>query len=260
MIEITEVYKSFGEQSVLKGLSATIPKGKTLVILGRSGVGKSVLLKHIMGLTFPDSGEILIDGIDITKLKPKDLQKARLSMGMLFQGGALFDSMNIEENVSFYLNQHLNPETNKPYPKSYIDTKVKEALAMVGLSGIEKKNPSELSGGMRKRAALARLIVYRPKLLLYDEPTTGLDPITAMQINQLIRKTQKELQATSVVVTHDLISALVVGDYLALHNEGRLSFLSEPEEFLKQQHPIIEFFKKTLDQDPRLLKEVIWHE
>lgn len=120
--------------------------------------------------------------------------------------------------------------------------------------------PSELSGGMRKRAALARLIVYRPKLILYDEPTTGLDPITSMQINQLICKTQKELNATSIVVTHDLTSALVVGDYLALHHEGRLSFMSEPQEFLKQDHPTINFFRKTLDQDPHILKEVNWHE
>jgi phospholipid/cholesterol/gamma-HCH transport system ATP-binding protein len=260
MIEITDIYKTFGQQVVLKGLSITIPEGKTLVILGRSGVGKSVLLKHIMGLTKPDSGTIVIDGLDITKLKNRELEKARLSMGMLFQGAALFDSMNIEDNVGFYLSQHPNPETGLPYSALEISEKVKKALAMVGLCGTEKKNPSELSGGMRKRAALARLIVYRPKLVLYDEPTTGLDPITSMQINQLICQTQKELNATSVVVTHDLTSALVVGDYLALHHEGRLMFMNEPTEFLKQNHPIIEFFRKTLDQDPNTLKEVIWHE
>lgn len=260
MIDIQDVYKSFGEQAVLKGLSIQIPKGKTLVILGRSGVGKSVLLKHIIGLTKPDSGKIFIDGLEITSLTPQKLQKARLSMGMLFQGAALFDSMNIEENVGFYLSQHVDPQTGKPYSQDYIKTKVAEALKMVGLSGTEKKSPSELSGGMRKRAALARLIVYRPKLILYDEPTTGLDPITSMQINQLICQTQKELDATSVVVTHDLTSALVVGDYLALHHDGRLSFMAEAKEFLNQKHPVIEFFKKTLDQDPSTLKEVNWHE
>lgn len=256
MIDIQEVYKSFGTQAVLKGLSVQIPAGKTLVILGRSGVGKSVLLKHIMGLTKPDSGQIIIDGKDIAKLSPKELEKARMSMGMLFQGAALFDSMNIEDNVGFYLKEHPDAETGHPNHTRFIKEKVKEALAMVGLEGTEKKSPSELSGGMRKRAALARLIVYRPKLILYDEPTTGLDPITSMQINQLICKTQKELGATSIVVTHDLTSALVVGDYLALHHEGRLSFMSEPAEFLKQNHPIIEFFRKTLDQDPSTLKEV----
>jgi phospholipid/cholesterol/gamma-HCH transport system ATP-binding protein len=260
MIDIQDIYKTFGSQAVLKGLSVQIPEGKTLVILGRSGVGKSVLLKHIMGLTKPDAGKIFIDGLEITDLKAKELEKARLKMGMLFQGAALFDSMNIEDNVGFYLRQHPNPETGKPYLESYIKDKVADALSMVGLSGVEKKNPSELSGGMRKRAALARLIVYRPKLILYDEPTTGLDPITSMQINQLICKTQKELGATSIVVTHDLTSALVVGDYLALHNEGRLSYMAEPNEFLKQDHPIINFFRKTLDQDPSQLKEVNWNE
>lgn len=256
MIDIQDVYKSFGDQAVLKGLSVQIPKGKTLVILGRSGVGKSVLLKHIMGLTQPDSGKIFIEGQEITALNPKQLQQARMSMGMLFQGAALFDSMNIEDNVGFYLKEHPSAKTGKPYASSYIKQKVKEALEMVGLSGVEKKFPSELSGGMRKRAALARLIVYRPEIILYDEPTTGLDPITSMQINQLICKTQKELGATSIVVTHDLTSALVVGDYLALHHDGRLSFMSEPQEFLKQKHPIIDFFRKTLDQDPSTLKEV----
>lgn len=260
MINIQDIYKSFGEQAVLKGLSIQIPQGKTLVILGRSGVGKSVLLKHIMGLTKPDSGKIFIGDIEITSLSPQQLQKARLSMGMLFQGAALFDSMNIEENVGFYLSQHPNPTTGKAYTQDYIQSKVQEALKMVSLAGVEKKSPSELSGGMRKRAALARLIVYRPSIILYDEPTTGLDPITAMQINQLICQTQKELGATSIVVTHDLTSALVVGDYLALHHEGRLSFMAEAKDFLNQNHPVIEFFKKTLDQDPSTLKEVNWHE
>jgi phospholipid/cholesterol/gamma-HCH transport system ATP-binding protein len=260
MIQIEDVYKSFGDQSVLQGLSATIAEGKTLVILGRSGVGKSVLLKHIMGLTSPDRGKILINGLDITQANTRELEQLRLSMGMLFQGSALFDSMNIEENVGFHLTQHPHPELKRAYSQIEIKEKVSQALSMVGLSGTEKKKTSELSGGMRKRAALARLIVYRPKIILYDEPTTGLDPITSMQINQLICKTQKELGATSIVVTHDLTSALVVGDYLALHHQGRLWFMSEPQEFLKQDHPIIDFFRKSLDLDPSTLKEVIWHE
>jgi phospholipid/cholesterol/gamma-HCH transport system ATP-binding protein len=260
MIEIQDLYKSYGSQAILKGLTATIPTGKTLVILGRSGVGKSVLLKHIMGLTRPDMGKIIIDNHDLFSLSTKQLYEIRQKMGMLFQGAALFDSMNVEENVGFYLTEHNDPKTQKPYPQDYIKKRVEEALEMVGLNGTQKKNPSELSGGMRKRAGLARLIAYRPQIILYDEPTTGLDPITSMQINQLICKTQKELNATSIVVTHDLTSALCVGDLLALHDGGRLSYIMEPQEFLKQEHPIIEFFRKTLDQDPRKLKEVLWNE
>lgn len=254
-IIIHNLWKCFGAVQVLQGLNLHVKNGETLVILGRSGVGKSVLLRHIMALVSPDQGEIRVNGINLGKLKGQKLYQTLRHMGMLFQGAALFDSMNIEENVGFYLDQHGNPATQKPYTKKEIEDKVQEALEMVGLQSIQKKMPSELSGGMRKRVALARLIVYRPKILLYDEPTTGLDPITAMQINQLILKTQNELKATSIVVTHDITSALVVGDRLGLHKEGKLFYVSDPETFLKVEDPTIEFLRKTLSQDPRKFKQ-----
>ena len=174
---------------------------------------------------------------------------------MLFQGGALFDSMNVEENTAFHLKEHGNPETGRPYSKKEIQEKVAQALDIVGLAGTEKKMPAELSGGMKKRAALARLIVYRPSIILYDEPTTGLDPITAMQINELIVKTQKELKATSVVVTHDMFSALYVGDRLSLIRDGKIAHIAEPDAFLKIQDPLITFLYNSISKDPRSLKE-----
>ncbi|HEX2582685.1 MAG TPA: ATP-binding cassette domain-containing protein, partial [Chlamydiales bacterium] len=182
MIKIRNLWKRYGNLDVLKGLNLEVNRGEILVILGRSGVGKSVLLRHIIGIEKPDLGSIEVNNTIISSLKKNDLYHAIKNMGMLFQGSALFDSMNIEENTAFYLKQHGTPPEE-------IEPKVYDALAMVGLSGSEKKMPSDLSGGMRKRAGLARLIVYRPSILLYDEPTTGLDPITAQQINELIVKT-----------------------------------------------------------------------
>jgi phospholipid/cholesterol/gamma-HCH transport system ATP-binding protein len=254
MIEVKDVWKNFDDNQVLRGLSLTIKTSETIVILGRSGVGKSVLLKHIIGITKPDKGSIEVDGVDVTKLSGEKLSLVTMNMGMLFQGSALFDSMNIEENIAFYLNQHGDPATKKRYPKKEVKERVDYALEIVGLQGVQKKLPSDLSGGMKKRAALARLIVYRPAYLLYDEPTTGLDPITAMQINELIVKTQKELKATSVVVTHDIISALFVADRLALHKDGKIAYLANPDEFLKIEDPIIDFLRKTISQDPRTFR------
>ncbi|MGE5195823.1 MAG: ABC transporter ATP-binding protein, partial [Anaerolineae bacterium] len=251
MIEIRKVSKRYDKLQVLNELDLDVQTGETLVILGRSGVGKSVLLKHIIGITKPDSGTIDVDGARISDLSGPDLYKAIKNMGMLFQGSALFDSMNIEQNTGFYLNQHGDPKTGNTYSKKEIAERVAEALEMVGLEGTQKKMPSELSGGMRKRAGLARLIVYRPSYLLYDEPTTGLDPITAMHINELIVKTQKELKATSLVVTHDILSALFVGDRLALHKEGKIAYVADPETFMKIEDPIIDFLRKTISQDPR---------
>ncbi|MCI0382122.1 MAG: ATP-binding cassette domain-containing protein [Chlamydiae bacterium] len=256
VISIRNLWKRFGALQVLKGIDLDIQSGETIVILGRSGVGKSVLLKHIIGIAKPDEGSVLVNGINISALYGHRLYLSVRDMGMLFQGGALFDSMNVEENASFYLKEHGNRETEKRYAKSEIEDRVAEALKMVGLEGTQKKMPSDLSGGMRKRAALARLIVYRPKILLYDEPTTGLDPITAMQINELIVKTQKELKATSVVVTHDIISSLVVGDRLALIKDGQIAYVSDPDNFLNIQDPIIEFFRKIIGQDPRSFRTV----
>ena len=254
MIQIEDLWKSFGGHAVLRGLSLTVKKGETLVILGRSGVGKSVLLKHIAGISHAEKGFIEVDGLRVSDLRGEKRYRASLNMGMLFQGAALFDSMNIEDNTAFFLTHHGNLQTGKPFSKSEIRDRVDEALRMVDLEGTQKKMPSDLSGGMRKRAGLARLIVYRPDYLLYDEPTTGLDPITAMQINELILKTQEELKATSIVVTHDIVSALFVGDRLALHKEGKIAFVDEPDGFLKQDDPIIAFLRKTIAKDPRSLR------
>ncbi len=254
MIHIKNLWKKFGSLQIMSGLNLEIKTGETLVILGPSGIGKSVLLKHIIGLCKPDEGTIEVDGTLISSLKDHDLYKALHHMGMLFQGGALFDSMNVEQNTAFHLVQHGDSE-GKKYSKKEISLKVEEALEMVGLAGTEKKMPSELSGGMRKRAALARLIVYRPSIILYDEPTTGLDPIMAMQINELIVKMQKELKATSIVVTHDMFSALYVGDRLSLIRDGKIAHIAESDEFLKINDPLITFLYNTISKDPRSFKE-----
>lgn len=255
MIEIHNLWKRFGKMQVLAGLDLEVHAGETIVLLGPSGIGKSVLLKHIIGLLKPDAGSIDIDGVRVTDLKGVDLLQAVKHMGMLFQSGALFDSMNVEENVAFYLKQHGDPVTGKKLSRQEIQELVTHALEMVGLQGTEKKMPSELSGGMRKRAALARVIVYRPRIILYDEPTTGLDPIIAMQINELIVKTQAELQATSIVVTHDMFCALYVGDRLALIRDGKIAHLADPETFIHIDDPLIRLLYMTISQDPRGLKQ-----
>jgi len=254
MIKIKDLWKKYNHLEVLTGLDLEVRTGETLVILGRSGVGKSVLLKHIIGLTKPDKGTIDIDGVIITDLSGAELYKAVINMGMLFQGSALFDSMTVEENTAFFLHQHGDVKTGKRMSKKEIRERVDHALEMVNMEGTQEKMPSELSGGMRKRAGLARLIVYRPTILLYDEPTTGLDPITAMHINELIVKTQNELKATSIVVTHDILSALFVGDRLALHRDGKIVHIDTPDNFMKIDDPIIEFLRKTISQDPRTFR------
>lgn len=242
MIHVHDVWKSYGNLQVLKGLSLDISQGETLVILGRSGVGKSVLLKQIIGLEMPDQGYVEIEGQRVTDLIKRTTRPRLKPMGMLFQGAALFDSMNVAENTEFYLRQH-----QSALSENELKNKVDEALEMVGLEGTQNKFPSELSGGMRKRAALARLIVYRPEIILYDEPTTGLDPITSMQINGLINQTKKKLNATSIVVTHDIRSALEVGDRLAFHNEGKIHLVAPKQEFLHMEDPILnEFFQNAI--------------
>jgi phospholipid/cholesterol/gamma-HCH transport system ATP-binding protein len=259
MIKITDLWKRFGKIQVLAGLNLEVQEGETLVILGPSGIGKSVLLKHIIGLIKPDQGSVDVNGVRITDLSGPDLFKAVQNMGMLFQGAALFDSMDVEENTAFYLTQHGDPETGKKLSKEEIADRVSHALELVGMQGTQAKMPSELSGGMRKRAALARLIVYRPKIILYDEPTTGLDPIIGMQINELIVKTKEELKATSIVVTHDMFSALYVGDRLALIRDGKIAHIADPDQFIKIEDALIKKLYATISENPRELKEKNHH-
>jgi len=244
MIQIRDLYKSFAGHQVLNGLNLDIPDGQTTVIIGRSGCGKSVLLKHIMGILKPDRGSVFIDGQETTKLNEKELNKLRLSMGMVFQGGALFDSLSVGENVAFGLveNTHLDKET--------INQRVKRALELVGLAGIEEKMPSSLSGGMRKRVALARVIALEPKIILYDEPTTGIDPITADSINELIVNTRDKLGVTAVVVTHDMKSAYTVGNRIAMMYQGKIIAEGSVKEIQNSTNPFVHQFIHGLSSGP----------
>ncbi len=255
MIEVRDLWKSYGKLQVLKGLTLDVRKGETLVILGRSGVGKSVLLRQIIGIEGADKGTVDIEGQNIAKLDRNAKDKLVMGMGMLFQGAALFDSMNVGENTAFYLRQHPSALTGKPLSEKEIQDRVAEALEMVNLAGTESKMPSDLSGGMRKRAALARVIVYRPRILLYDEPTTGLDPITAMQINELIVKTQRELKGTSIVVTHDIRSAVEVGTRLAFHHEGKIAHVAPKKDFFDIDDPLLKAFFENAILTPEILNE-----
>lgn len=237
MIKAKDLWKSYGSLQVLKGLTLEILDGEVLVILGRSGVGKSVLLRQIIGIERPDKGCVEIDGVNISYMNQMERLKKTPPMGMLFQGAALFDSMTVGENVAFFLRQHERNLTEK-----VIRERVAIALKSVGLEGVQDKMPSDLSGGMRKRAALARVIIYHPRIILYDEPTTGLDPITAMQINELINQAQKELGPTSVVVTHDIRSAMEVGDRIAFHHEGKILHVAPKADFMKIDDPLLHSF------------------
>ncbi len=248
MIKVKNIWKSYGKLDVLKGLDLTVNTGETVVILGRSGVGKSVLLRQILGIEIPDQGSIEVNGEVISAMPTKERYKLVKCMGMLFQGAALFDSMNVGENVAFFLRQH-----ESSLSEEEILSRASKALERVGLEGTESKMPSELSGGMRKRAAIARLIVYRPSIVLYDEPTTGLDPITSQQINELINQTQKDLQATSIVVTHDIRSAFEVGDRLAFHHNGKILHIAPKHEFLKIDDPLLkQFFANAILTEEQL--------
>ncbi len=218
------VTKTFRTKAVLCGIDLDVTTGETLVLLGGSGSGKSVLLKHLNGLLRPDEGTVEVDGTRLEALDEDALVPVRRQVSMLFQQGALFDSLSVGENVAFPLREH------RILPPDKIPARVAEALAMVGLEKTEPLMPSELSGGMRKRAALARALVLEPRVLLYDEPTTGLDPVVAAKINHLIRDLQRQLGLTSVVVTHDLASAFYVADRLAFLYEGRIRFVGTPAE------------------------------
>ena len=244
MIRIKNVWKAYDDVQVLKGLSLEVPEGKTTVILGRSGVGKSVLLRQIACLETPDEGIIEVDGVDLSTIKGKEREAWFSQMGMLFQSSALFDSMTIEENVAFSLLHYARKASQS---RETIQELVDEALERVGLAGYQKKRPSELSGGQKRRAALARLIVYKPKILLCDEPTTGLDPMTASQIASLIAETRSSLGGTAVVVTHDIVSAIALGDCFALHHGGQIAITGDRERFFSSHDPMLhEFLQSAL--------------
>ena len=233
MIEVRDVTKSFGTQQVLRGVSLDIQRGEAVVIIGRSGGGKSILLKHLIGLLQPDSGVVRVDGEDITAMNERSLLRVRRKYGMLFQMAALFDSLTVEENVGFVLRrQGLESETE-------IRRRIAEALEMVELPGIGHKMPSELSGGMRKRVGLARAIVYRPEIVLYDEPTTGLDPIAADNIDRLIRRVWETLHVTSIAVTHDMKSARTISNRIFMLHEGRIYSEGPTSEMLESTDPVI---------------------
>lgn len=236
VIEVIDLHKSFGGNGVLKGVNLTIYKGETVVVLGRSGCGKSVLLRHMIGLMKPDSGRILVDGVDITRLKHGELYEMRKKFGMLFQGAALFDSMSVWENVGLGLIEHTDLDTEE------IRRRVCQKLELVGLSRMDDLKPAELSGGMKKRVGLARAIAMDPPVILYDEPTTGLDPIMADVINELIRNLQNSLEITSVAVTHDIKSACKIGDRLALLFDGKIVFEGTPDDIRSTKDEIVKQF------------------
>ena len=235
-IVLDGVSKSFGPKEVLKDTDMLIHRGETLVIIGRSGEGKSVLLKHIVRLLEPDAGKIWIEGEEISGMEIGQLMELRKRFGFLFQGAALFDSMNICKNVGLMLEEHTNWSEDQVLARS------RECLAQVGLVDSDEKLPSELSGGMKKRAGLARAIVMKPDYILYDEPTTGLDPITGDAINDLIIKLQKELGVTSVVVTHDLASAFKVADRIAMLRRGKIVYTGTVDEVRNTDHPMVKQF------------------
>ncbi|MDO8663020.1 MAG: ABC transporter ATP-binding protein [Candidatus Omnitrophota bacterium] len=244
MIEITGLHKSLGAHKVLNGVHLKIEKGKTCVIIGRSGCGKSVLLKHIVGILKPDKGKVLIDGQDVGVLAEKELNAVRLKIGLVFQGGALFDSMTVGENVGFGLIEHDH------IPHKQLLEKIESSLSMVGLHGIGNLMPSELSGGMRKRVALARAICINPQIILYDEPTTGVDPITADSINELIKSMHDKLKITSIVVTHDMKSAYKVADKIAMLYQGKIIAEGTPDEIQRTKNPVVHQFINGLAFGP----------
>ncbi len=248
MIELIDIHKSFGKQAVLSGLNLRIEDDRTTVIIGRSGGGKSVLLKHIIGLIKPDRGQVVVDGTDITRLDDHGLNEVRKKFGMLFQEAALFDSMTVGDNVAFPLREHSRMK------ESEIRDVVADRLRAVGLSGVEGKMPSELSGGMRKRVGLARAIAMRPRIVLFDEPTTGLDPVMTEAINALIMETQSRFDLTCVVISHDLQSIFKIGHQIAMLYEGQIIACGTPDDFRASNDPVIrQFLAGSIDGPIRIM-------
>ena len=236
MIEARNLHKLFDGQPVLDGISFRIENGESVAIIGRSGCGKSVLIKHLIGLLKPDAGDVLIDGENIVPMDERQLLRVRRKFGMVFQGAALFDSMTVEENVAFALRR------NARWPEEEIARRVASVLAVVDLSGTENKSPAELSGGMRKRVGLARAIIYEPQIVLYDEPTTGLDPIVADSIDKLIMRVHGRLKVTTVVVTHDMRTARRVSQRVLMMHDSKIYASGTPDEFFASQDPVVRQF------------------
>ena len=241
MIKIKDLYKSFGDKHVLNGVNLEIESGETIVIIGRSGEGKSVLIKHIVGLLTPDSGFVEVENQKINDLNINELYDLRKKFGFLFQGSALFDSMTVEENISLPL-----IESKNGFTKNEIDKAVAEKLELVDLPGVQQLKPSELSGGMKKRVGLARALITNPEYILYDEPTTGLDPIMSDSIDNLIKNLSEKLNVTSIVVTHDMYSVKNVAHKVAMLHEGIIYFKGTPNELINSNDKtIINFIKRT---------------
>ena len=237
MIEVVDVHKSFDANHVLRGVNLTIKEGESLAVIGRSGCGKSVLLKHIVGLLHPDEGYIKFEGKIVNELERNELYEVRRRFGFLFQGAALFDSMTVEENVSLPL-----VENNLGYSKSEIQKIVAEKLELVDLPGTQALKPAELSGGMKKRVGLARALVTNPDYILYDEPTTGLDPVMSDAIDELIKSLNEKLNVTSIIVTHDMFSVKNTADKIAMMHEGKIYFTGTPQQVLESKDPVIQKF------------------
>lgn len=236
MIEIINVTKGFNSHRVLDGANLTVRDGETMVIIGRSGGGKTVLLKHMIGLMMPDEGQVIVDGKDLSHASAEEVNQLRLKFGMLFQGAALFDSLTVGENVAFALREHT------PMSEEEIRQRVRECLALVGLKEIGHLKPAELSGGMRKRVGLARALALKPEIILYDEPTTGIDPIMADSINLLIKELHDRLKVTAVAVTHDMVSAYKIADRIAMLHEGKIIQVGSPEEIRYTTNPLVKQF------------------
>jgi phospholipid/cholesterol/gamma-HCH transport system ATP-binding protein len=244
MIRVVNLYKNFGDQPVLKGVNLDIVGGKITTIVGTSGCGKTVLLKHLNALLLPERGEVLVDTVDITKLRQKELYEIRARFGVLFQGAALLDSMTISDNVAFPLREKTE------MTETQIRKKVEERLEQVGLEGMGYKFPGELSGGMKKRAGLARALIMDPEIVLFDEPTTGLDPVLATGIHQLIARTQEAFGFTGVVVSHTIPQVFEISDYVAILANGVIEEIKPTKEFQSSQNPIVQQFIKGETEGP----------
>jgi len=238
-IEVVDLHKAFDGRKVLTGLSLSVPRGQVTVILGGSGSGKSVLMKHMIGLLKPDSGRVHVDGQDIVPLHGRELDAVRRKFGMVFQGAALFDSMTVGENVAFPLREHTK------LPAEEIERRVAEKLALVGLPGTEALMPAQLSGGMRKRVGLARAAMLEPEIVLYDEPTTGLDPVTTDNVDDMILEAKRALRVTSVVISHDIGSSFKIADRIAFLYKGAIVAAGPPEMLRRSDHPRLRDFLRT---------------